>query len=392
MANEKQFCHDYLFLKPKEVGFVDLILLLFSSNLEKLGFLECPEDSRHPNFRRRWLIFVSVVAQKCLGFSRKPMAAVGYLIELWLNLLSSNGGLLMLLINLLKGNLVIPDRSSAKFTSFLGNIDRRVDLDRSIQPNDRRYYPSLSLMAAKLSYENEAFINNVVKDHWKMEFLGFFNFWNDFQKSYSTQAFLLRDTKANPNVIVVAFRGTEPFNADDWSVDLDVSWYKVTNVGKVHKGFMKALGLQENHGWPKEVDRLSDQPPFAYYTIRQMLKEILQKNKEAKFILTGHSLGGALAILFVSVLVLHEETLLLDRLEGVYTFGQPRVGDEKFGEYMKENLNKYDVNYRRYVYCNDLVPRLPYDDKTLFFKHFGPCLYFNSCYQGKVRRCSLDII
>lgn len=32
------------------------------------------------------------------------MAAVGYLIELWLNLLSSNGGLLMLLINLLKGN------------------------------------------------------------------------------------------------------------------------------------------------------------------------------------------------------------------------------------------------------------------------------------------------
>lgn len=70
----------------------------------------------------------------------------------------------------LLGNLVIPDRSSAKFTSFLGNIDRRVDLDRSIQANDRRYYPSLSLMAAKLSYENEAFINNVVKDHWKVSF------------------------------------------------------------------------------------------------------------------------------------------------------------------------------------------------------------------------------
>lgn len=191
---------------------------------------------------------------------------------------------------------------------------------------------------------------------------------------------------------MVAFRGTEPFNADDWCADFDVSWYTVTNVGKVHEGFMKALGMQENLGWPKEVDRLSDHPPFAYYTIRQMLKEILEKNKEAKFILTGHSLGAALAILFVSVLVFHEETLLLDRLEGVYTFGQPRVGDQQFGEFMKENLNKYDVSYWRYVYCNDMVPRLPYDDKTLFFKHFGPCIYVNSCYQGKVSKYSLNII
>lgn len=185
---------------------------------------------------------------------------------------------------------------------------------------------------------------------------------------------------------MVAFRGTGPFNADDWSVDVDVSWYKADNVGKVHQGFMRALGLQETLGWPKELENLiSDHPPFAYYTIRQMLRDKLEKNKEAKFLVTGHSLGGALAILFVSVLVLHEETLLLQRLEGVYTFGQPRVGDEQFGEFMKESLKKYDVNYLRYVYCNDLVPRLPFDDKTLLFKHFGPCIYINSCYEGKVR-------
>lgn len=184
------------------------------------------------------------------------------------------------------------------------------------------------------------------------------------------------------DTIVVAFRGTEPFDADAWSSDVDLSWYELPGIGKIHGGFMKALGLLKSQGWPLEHD--SESPETSYYSIRKLLTQLLQKNEKAKFILTGHSLGGALAALFPAILGLHEDSFLLDRLEGVYTFGQPRLGDDKFGQYMNKLIEKHSFNCIRFVYSYDLVPRLPYDDSTLLFKHFGTCVYVNSLYKGKV--------
>lgn len=64
--------------------------------------------------------------------------------------------------------MVRPNRSSAKFTSVVGNLDQRVELDKRISYGNRKYNASLSIMASKLSYENEAFVKTIIKDHWNV--------------------------------------------------------------------------------------------------------------------------------------------------------------------------------------------------------------------------------
>lgn len=65
----------------------------------------------------------------------------------------------------------------------------------------------------------------------------------------------------------------------------------------------------------------------AYYAVRTKLKSLLNEHKNVKFIVSGHSLGGALTSLFPIVLVLHEEMEVNQQLLGVYTFGKPMTRD-----------------------------------------------------------------
>ncbi|KAI3409323.1 Lipase_3 domain-containing protein [Psidium guajava] len=382
MACDKSFCSSYLLVSPEKADIVDLFRILICSDVHKRKFVDTSHEGEE-SFGRRWIMFVSILVQKLLLLIAKPLSWIGSVIEFWLNLLWSNLNFGRLLANCFQAKVVVPDRESGSFISFIGNLDKRVELDHRIRPGDGKYFAALTMMASKASYENEAYLQTTVTHHWQMEFLGSYKFWNDYEEKATTEAFMLRDR----DTVVVAFRGTEPFNADAWRSDFDISWYELPGVGKIHGGFMKALGLQKNIGWPKKLDpHLKTPAPLAYYAIREKLRSLLSKNDKARYVVTGHSLGGALAVLFPAILAVHGETWLMERLQSVYTFGQPRVGDEKFGDFMERALRQHRIDYFRVVYGNDIVPRVPYDDSAFMFKHFGRCCYFNSKYQGKIVR------
>jgi len=136
----------------------------------------------------------------------------------------------------------------------------------------------------------------------------------------------------NDQFAIVAFRGSEIWKRNgrfdlkrviaDIMADVDIRLTDWRNGGKVHRGFKDAL---------EEV--WADLLPHI-----QKLHE-----RGCKIWITGHSLGAALA------------TLCAERygnVQGVYTFGSPRVGNGVF----KENFN---VKLYRIVNNDDIVPRVP---------------------------------
>lgn len=95
------FSNSYMLLEPEKVKFLDLLRLLFSSNLKKRKFVDS-SNAREYNFRHRFFICLSIIVLKLLRFFDKPLAFFGFYLELWLNFLSANGGFSGILLNILR--------------------------------------------------------------------------------------------------------------------------------------------------------------------------------------------------------------------------------------------------------------------------------------------------
>ncbi|KAH7677170.1 Triacylglycerol lipase protein [Dioscorea alata] len=422
MASEKE----YMILRPNRARVWDFVTLVFSSkSLSKYDFVDTnTQASKSPmNITSRLFIliflFYSIICSLTSGVGNKFKSWLEY----FLNNVLINGGLFGLIKNTIKGSSRRPDPNASYFRSMHSFVSGEVEDEKKLeshlgQPDhEASYFQSehglvpndlpgqkmllhakpnflrskldtsvqedghleLAAFASKLAYENQAHIKDIVNSHLKMDFVEFFKGWNLYVKAYTTKAFICCDKREDAELIIVSFRGTD--SIADWRCNLNLSFISMANMGKVHLGFMTALGLQDTYdteiGFPKEYN---GNKQLAYYSIREVLRGLLKKHKNAKILVTGHSLGGALSILYTSLLVMHEEHDILKRISGVMTFGQPRVGDACFGEAMVSILGK---KYTRMVYRHDIVPRIPFEIPVIDFKHFGTCISYNSWYYGK---------
>lgn len=103
MAGEDDFCENYIVIKPEEASCFDLVRILCSKDLENRDFFKTRVEGGVIGFRHRWIVFISVLLQKAFLYLKKPMAAVGSALELWLNYPPSNGGYCHLFFNVLTG-------------------------------------------------------------------------------------------------------------------------------------------------------------------------------------------------------------------------------------------------------------------------------------------------
>ncbi|MFT5112005.1 MAG: hypothetical protein ACI8P9_001328 [Parasphingorhabdus sp.] len=131
-------------------------------------------------------------------------------------------------------------------------------------------------------------------------------------------------------VYVLAFRGTDTLK--DWTTNLQVQQSPWPGGGLAHKGFVQ-----------------------AFNDIAQELIKQRGVFRDKPWIITGHSLGAALAIL---------SSQIIGPL-GIYCFGCPRLGDTAFVDSFS-NQRIYQIIHNR-----DLVSTIPADFGEWEFKKPG---------------------
>jgi hypothetical protein len=136
---------------------------------------------------------------------------------------------------------------------------------------------------------------------------------------------------------VIAFAGTDPAAFANWITNFNLG----TRAHDIHRGFDDAVDA-------------------AWRDISNALK---RDSKPEPVFITGHSLGGALAIIAAERI----RRELKIEASAVYTFGAPRVGSPAFAR--SYNASGLGERTYRLIHGLDIVPTLP--PSRLGFRHAG---------------------
>ncbi len=169
-----------------------------------------------------------------------------------------------------------------------------------------------------------------------------------------TQAFFA----AGDDFAILAFRGTEIDDPGDGRDDLDIRLALEPDYSGGSAPALGHLALVEHlftapclvhRGFQTSLNRVWD-------GVHEQLSRYRRERPDAEICLTGHSLGGALALLTYS--------RLSDPKISVFTFGCPRVGDGMFGRRVEASPGK---GHYRFVNGDDLVAHVPLE--SALYRH-----------------------
>jgi hypothetical protein len=153
----------------------------------------------------------------------------------------------------------------------------------------------------------------------------------------STHAFVA----AGRGAILITFAGTDPVVLANWISDFDTH---LTSTG-LAEGFAEAASI-----------------------VSDRLKEIVAKrsNAEKGLFFSGHSLGGALAVVAASKIMSNVPIAV----DAVYTFGMPRPGS---GDFARDYNTSLGMRTYRLVHGGDIVPTVA--PSEMGFRHVGRYLH-----------------
>jgi hypothetical protein len=156
--------------------------------------------------------------------------------------------------------------------------------------------------------------------------------------------------------LVISFRST--VSDDGWELTMnvltDLKSYPA-NIGFIDKSVPNA----------KKYSKINVHAGFhnEYLRYREPILESVSQHPDKNIYVTGHSLGGALAVLNAFDIAAHTQ-----RPVTVFTFGQPRVGGKEFRAAYEELV----PDTYRVVVDGDPIPRTP--GTLIDFEHMGNLL------------------
>lgn len=166
-----------------------------------------------------------------------------------------------------------------------------------------------------------------------------------YNSTGSNIGYVAYDSESSTSIL--AFGGTH--NLDNWLEDLNAFFLN----------FDKCQGCEVHKGFYQAFNNLKDKILASFINL-------VSKHQNSRTAIIGHSLGAGMATF--AFMSLYDQI----NIDDFYTFGSPRIGNNKFVEYFNGNFEK--TTKARITHNKDPVPHLP--SSILGYSHVNTEIFY----------------